>query len=89
MSKSEMKEGKNSRKWEERIWRNVYDRIQMKNINKRKKFHNIIQGMNMHLVYMRNSEIWIVRHILRKTSSFKGFNDSSILKEKEFHYVSI
>ena len=45
--------------------------------------------MNMHLVYMRNSEIWMACHIFRERSSFKGFNDLSILKEKEFHYVSI
>ena len=73
MSKSEMKGRDNM----EKIW--YYERIQVKNINKREKFHNIIQGMNMHLVYMRNSKISMVHHIFRERSSFKGFNDLSIL----------
>ena len=65
-----------------KIW--YYERIQVKNINKREKFHNIIQGMNMHYIYMRNSEIWMVRHIFRERSSFKGFNELFILKERNF-----
>ena len=39
----------------------------------------------MHLLYMRNGKIWMVHHIFRRRSSFKGFNNLSILKERNFN----
>ena len=53
-----------------------------------KVFSSWVTSNNIYM-HMRNIKIWMVRHIFRRRSSFKGFNDLSILKENDFYYVSM
>ena len=74
MSKSKKKERENMK-----IWRN-YDIMKEFKWTTLKSF--IISYLKQ--ISVRNNEIWIKHHILRRRSSFKGINDLSILKEKKF-----